>query len=398
MKLHTSLAGTVRAKLTGADIPGTLDQLSRQGVEILGFTMLSELEGRITLRRTDYASAKKLCDCRGDSLTEEGRNGLYWTFKSLRKRPVLVFGVLFYLISTLYLPSRVFFVRVVGNETLPDRLILEAASDCGIGFGASRREVRSEKVKNALLEALPDLQWAGVNTYGCVAEISVRERITPEVGSAPSDFGHIVASREGVITSCNATRGTLLCTPGQAVTQGDILISGYTDCGLTIRAEQAHGEVFAATVHNLTAVTPDSCHFAAPTGTQKKKISIIIGKKRINLWKDSGIWDTTCDRMYEEYYITLPGGFRLPVALAVERFSFRACSETEIPHDELEVLLTETAQRYLKSQMLAGVIRNAEETFQRRSGTVQMAGKYDCVELIGVMQRLQIGEQNGEDN
>ena len=36
--------------------------------------------------------------------------------------------------------------------------------------------IRSEKVKNSLLQRIPQLQWAGINTDGCVAVISVREK------------------------------------------------------------------------------------------------------------------------------------------------------------------------------------------------------------------------------
>ena len=392
MKVISSLTGTVKAKLTGGDIAGTLDTLSRQGVEVLEFQMLSELEGILTLRRRDYRDAYKLCTNRGDKLVLLHRKGIYWTLKALWRRPVLVMGMLAYLFAAIYLPSRVFFVRVVGNDNIPTRQILEAASECGIHFGSSRRAVRSEKLKNKLLEAVPELQWVGVNTYGCVAEISVRERTSPEVTKSDSGFGHIVASREGVITACNATRGNLICGPGQAVAPGEILISGYTDCGLTIRAEQAQGEVFAATKRDLQVVTSDICVLATQTGTEKRKFSLLIGKKRINLWKDSGIWDSTCDRMYEEYYITLPGGFVLPLGWSVEHYGSRELSEQNLMPEDRERLLAETAEAYLKDQMLSGTIRKSYLLYDTGPGWIQLTGQYSCVEMIGIMQRLEIGE------
>ena len=398
MSVFSSLAGTVTARLIGADIPATLDLLSRQGIDVLHFHAVTDVEGIIRLKREDYPRVCRLCENRGDRIQYQHRNGAYWTLRAVMRRPVLLIGMLIYLIAALYLPRRVLFVRVVGNETIPARLILEAASDCGIGFGASRRDVRSEKMKNALLEAVPQLQWAGVNTYGCVAEISVRERALWEASGTESGFGHIVASREGVIRSCNATKGNLLCTPGQAVGKGDVLISGYTDCGLTIRAEQAQGEIFAETKRDLTVITPDSVRVSVQTGGEKKKISLLIGKKRINLWKDSGIWDTTCDRMYEEYYITLPGGFQLPFGWCLERFSYRELQEQPCAPEDQENLLRETGEAYLKEQMLSGTIRDSGLSFAEMPGIVQMTGEYSCVEMIGVMQRLENGVKNGEDN
>lgn len=394
----SSLQGFVTVYITSADLSATLEAINRQGIRTLHCILRSELEAELIVSRGQFRKLRSICEKRGDTLKLKGKSGAYWTLKAFLTRPVLTAGAVFFLLATLFLSSRVFFVQVTGNNVVPDRLILEAAADCGIGFGASRRGVRSERVKNALLEAVPELQWAGVNTHGCVAQISVRERALERENAPESAFGHIVASRDGVITTCNAIRGSLLCSPGQAVSAGDILISGYTDCGLSIRAEQAEGEIFAITSREIYIVIPDSCRSASKTGERKKKISLLIGKKRINLWKDSGIWDTTCDRMYEEYYITLPGGFQLPVGWSVERYDIRSVSPANVDADKSQQLLVEAAEKYLKSQMLAGFIRDTEVIHQECDGILQMTGQYSCVEMIGFMQRLEIGDTNGEDN
>ncbi len=398
MNLFSSIAGTVTVSVSGANIPETLDQLSLHGVEILHCRILTELEVRITVRRSDYGRVKRLCEKRGDSLGPVRREGVYWPAKALLKRPVLLLGMLFWLVTALYLPSRVLFIEVEGNEAVPSRLILEAAADCGIGFGGSRREVRSEKVKNALLEAVPQLQWAGVNTYGCVAKISVRERADGDIQGTQASVGHIIACREGIITACSATRGNLLCTPGQAVARGEILISGYTDCGLTIRAEQAEGEVFAVTRQKIRVITPKSCRAEVSTGREMKKLSLLVGKKRINLWKDSGFWDGNCDRMYEENYITLPGGFRLPFGWCVERSRVRELHQQDAAPEKLRNLLAAAGEDYLKDQMVSGVIRNSDLSFTDGEDCLQMTGEYSCVEMIGILQRLEIGDTNGESD
>lgn len=391
-------AGQLTVELTGADIPGTLHALSERGITLLKTIPIDDLTVRINIGRKDYLRIREIAEKRGDTLVVRNRMGLYWKFRELLNRPVLILGLCLLLILSAYLPTRIFFVQVEGNVVIPTRLILEKAGECGIGFGASRRAVRSERMKNTLLEAVPQLQWAGVNTRGCVAVISVRERAEEQETAEPSAFGHIVALMDAYILSCTATKGNLICGPGQAVVEGQILISGYTDTGLCIRAEQAQGEIYGRTIRSLELVTPSGTVKKTDKDGEGRKISLLIGKKRINLWKDSGIWDTTCDRMYEEYYITLPGGFQLPAALTVERYVSRKLSETEIPQAEAEQLLESTARRYLKEQMLAGSIRDLQPEFTAEPGIVQMAGKFDCVELIGVMQRLQIGETNGENN
>ena len=398
MKRSVAITGSVRVEITSADLGRILDAITSAGNEIYDIVLLDELTGQFTVSRADYAGILRLCEKRGASVRQIRNNGLYWLGRRLLKRPILVCGMLLLLFLTLWLPGRVLFVRVEGNSAIPTRKILDEAAKCGIGFGATRRDVRSEQVKNRLLGAIQELQWAGINTEGTVAVIQVRERADEQQITENSGFGHIVAVRDGVITSCTATRGSLLCAPGQAVQSGDVLISGYTDCGLTIRAEQAEGEIYALTSRELDAIMSQERTLRLINTGAAKKISLLLGKKRINLWKDSGIWDSTCDRMYEEYYITLPGGFQLPMAFLVERYVLWETGTETIPQTDAQQILLDFGESYLRQQMLAGKVLKEEHTFLSDDGQMTMAGQYICMEMIGKMQRLQIGENNGESN
>lgn len=387
------IRGLITAEVTGADLTGTLRSLTGENVTLLCAVPVDELTMRITVQRQDFRKLRRICEKRGDLVTILNRQGAYWLVRDFLRRPVLAAGCLLILILTLCLPSRVLFVRVEGNAQIPARRILEVADSCGIGFGAYRRAVRSEKMKNTLLEAMPELQWAGVNTEGCVAVITVRER-TAHKEARDDSLCHIVALTDAVVSDCTATRGTLLCEPGQAVQEGQILISGYTDTGLTIRADRAEGEVYGQTKRFFRCVTPALWDRSVKTGEQMKKISLLLGKKRINLWKDSGISDATCDRMYEEYYITLPGDYRLPLAIAVETFTVRELTQREIPGEEAENLLSEFAESSLRQIMIAGTINSCEIFVMQEPGIWMLAGEYRCTELIGIRQRIGIGEEN----
>ena len=229
-----------------------------------------------------------------------------------------------------------------------------------------------------------------MNTKGCVAVISVRERTLPEETKERAGVSGIVASRDGVVESCTVIRGSLLCSPGQAVKTGQTLISGYTDCGLYLQATQAEGEVYALTRRQLCVITPGICITARETETVKKKYSLLIGKKRINLWKDSGIWDTSCGRMYSEYYVTLPGGFSLPVALAVDTYVFRETEDSAMEITQYQ--LSKFARQYLEGQMVAGIIKDSIVSFSKEENAVYLTGSYICSEMIGRVQQEQIGE------
>ena len=301
----------------------------------------------------------------------------------LYQRPVLILGLIALAALTLFLPTRVLFVRVEGNHLLSQREILDSAADCGIRMGVSGSSIRSEQVKNRLLQEMPLLQWVGVNTRGCVAVISVRERSTEEAMPHEPMISSMVAARDGIIASCTATRGSLLCSPGQAVSAGDVLISGYTNCGIVLRAGSAAGEIYARTLHKVTVAAPLDWEETDGNGITEEKITLIIGKKRINFYKDSGILGTTCDKMSTVNYITLPGGFTLPVALVTEVWRSYECRTEFADEARAERILYSFARTYLNQQMLAGRILQKEELISVTDSSFQLTGHYACLEMIG---------------
>ena len=398
MDLWRYLSGMIEGELVSAQISGTLRRLNAQGVELYQIQMPDLVTARFWLRRKDWKKAGYLCAQMDGKLTMRGRKGLYWKLAALKHRKLLLCGISFLLALALYLPSRILFVAVEGNSRIPARLILDTAQSCGIRFGASRRNVRSEKVKNELLSALPQLQWAGVNTTGCVATISVREREAQTESVADTGIGSIAASRDGFLLTATATRGNLLVHPGQSVKAGDILISGYTDCGISIRAERAEGEVFAQTSREIQIKAPLCWWSSRETGRRWKKISLVLGKKRIFLWKDSGIPVDSCGRMYNSYGITLPGGFALPVSICTETFWEENRVPVQLPAADFAQKLQSYGETCLKAQMQAGEIMHTDTHMEASENVCVFTVRCICREMIGRFVQEQIGEINGENS
>ena len=394
MTIWNFLAGTVEVEMTAAEPERALSTISQSGIALFGVRHEKELVCSFTIRRSDYARLAALCQKDGQSLAIVRKRGIFDSLAALRMRKMLIVGMGTLLFSAFFLPTRILFVRVEGNSRIPENRIIRAAEDSGICFGASRKNVRSEKVKNALLDAVPQLQWAGVNTSGCTAVISVRERAVSREEPESSGVSSIVADRDGYILSCTVTQGTAQVQPGQSVQNGQTLISGYTECGICIQATQAKGEIIAQTHRELTALAPVSCLQRTGSTGISRRLSLLLGKKRIFFWKGSGISDAGCGRMYKQYDLTLPGGFRLPVALCVDTYKHFDLENYASEASSLE----EFAPRYLKSQMVAGQIQSGTQAVVRSGDVLLLRGSYVCTESIGKVKPEQIGETNGKTN
>ncbi len=383
MGIWKSLAGTYTVEITSASPGNALTALNNNGIALFDIVYLDALCVRISIYRFSYKQFAKCLSKRGEEWKITERSGLFWTFKNLKNRPVLVFGILLYLITVLYLPTRVLFVQVEGNKTIPTNQIIEQAQMCGIRFGASRRAVRSERMKNALLSAVPQLQWAGVNTVGCVAVISVQERSANPSDMKPYQVNNIVALQDAVVTEITVLRGSALCKTGQAVKKGQILVSGYTDCGILIKADAAEAEIKGKTLRNLDAVSPVNYTNRGEPAKTTTRYSLRFGKNIINFCKDSGISGAECAKMYKEKILTLPGGFRLPLALITEVTYHYDSGLPSEPDSENPVWLTRDAEIYLRNQMVAGRIVDSGVSVQLQGDVYRLKGQYSCLEEIG---------------
>lgn len=382
-------------ELSAGDLGSAVRTITASGIPLYDIAQNSDLSATFRINKKDYGSIQHMAKRKGWTVRILERKGLFWLMRRIFMRPALV-GVLgLILMISIFLPGKVLLVEVEGNERIPEKRILEAARQSGIGFWADRRQVRSEKMKNALLGALPELQWAGVNTYGSRAVITVRERAEEAQQQAQFGVSSVVAARDGVILSTVATRGSCVVTPGQAVREGELLISGVMDYGLTVRMTQAEGEIFAQTRRNLTVKTLQEQDQRTRKGSTTEKYSLIIGKKRINFYKGSGISDSSCVKMYSEYVLMLPGGFALPLSIvkeSVTEFDLTPCAQEE---EAVFAGLSDFAQKYLQQLMVAGVIVSREEEVLPDQGWV-LEGSYECQEMIGRVKPEEIGVYNGK--
>ena len=115
---------------------------------------------------------------------------------------------------------------------------------------------------------------------------------------------------------------------------------------------------------------------------ESKNYCVIFGKKQINFHQDSGNLDAECVKMYEQEYMTLPGGFILPVSLVTETCVYYE-KATPASAREDSSHMAQFAENYLLSQMVAGTIINKNEELSQDDGAICLTGEYACLEMIG---------------
>ena len=384
------LQGYVRSRLRGASPEWALERLADARVAFLRVRRIDDFTIELLLLKKDVAKAeaaarKAMCEL---EITREF--GFGKTFGGLWKRRLFALGLLLCAAGAFVIPKFVFFYDVVGNETVPDEKILRALHSLGVGFGTYGPDIQPQALKNKMLLLVPELQWFTVQQSGMCARVVVRERpekLAVEERRAPMN---VIAAKDGVLTSVSSLEGNCLCAPGQAVTRGQVLISAYTDLEFTTRVSAALGEIYAETLSRKEVSCPDTALYKQMTGKTARRVSLLAGEKRWNIFANGGNLTGKCDKITKTHMLTLPGGFEIPVGLEITELSGYDLVKKPLPEETAQALLIEQLERGVRQDMIAGEILDEALDLTRQNDRYELHASVRCEEMIARMVRASI--------
>ena len=376
------LQGYVQAELRGASPEWALERLSDARVAFLRVQRIDDFTIELLLLKKDVpkaeaAARKAMCE-----LEIRREIGFGKTFGGLWKRRLFALGLLLCAAGAIVIPKFVFFYDVVGNEAVPDEKILRALHSLGVGFGTYGPDIQPQALKNKMLLLVPELQWFTVQQSGMCARLVVRERpekLKVEERRAPIN---VVAAKDGVITSVSSLEGNCLCAPGQAVTQGQVLISAYTDLEFTTRVSAALGEIYAETLSRKEVSCPDTALSKHMTGKTARRVSLLVGEKRWNIFANGGNLTGKCDKITKTHMLTLPGGFELPIGLEITELSGYELVRKPMQEDRAREILIEQLERSVRQDMIAGEILDEALDMTKKTGRYELHASVRCEEMI----------------
>lgn len=380
-RLISYLIGQAELTVTGASPERCLNLLSQQGIPFQIEERIDELCVRIRVQLQKEKAAHRLAARAFCTAKTTSRRGLPILLGRLLRRPALLIGVALAITLCFWLQNRIWVIEVRGNERVPQEVILRALAEIGLKPGADGRAYDPQQVKMKMLNAVPELSWLAANRSGGKLTVLVTERKEPQTEKPKPPAGSLVASADGVITDYAVAEGMRLIGRGETVTKGQILVSGFEDYGLCLRAVCAEGEIYADTWRQGTVVTTAYASEKTYTGREWREVTLLIGRKRIKICGNSGISVDSCDKMINVKKLRLPG-YEFPIAL--ETAVYREYTLTErLKRPELVQKELERAwETQITSAMIAGVIGKTQYRFSRSDGLYVLRAESACNEMI----------------
>lgn len=380
MKLLHYFSGIAAYRITGAAPEQALSRFAKEGINIWNISSSSEFSCEFWGFVADAKALEQQtlrCCC---ELTILWEKGFLRDVKRVVHRPFLLVGVLAALVLSFLLQSRLWILEVQDCEQVQEGKILQVLQEMGVQLGTKAADLDTQAMKYELLQRIPELSWVAVNRSGgrlCVLSLGREKPSDPN----PLEAAHMIACRDGIVTELNVLEGMELCQVGDSVKKGQLLVSGVEDYGLYMKAVRADGEIYGQTWHKGTVVLPVQEGKKAYTGRVWSRWSILFGRKRINLSRNSSIPGVLCDKMIDTKQLRLPG-YSFPLYL--EHSTYR--EYTLVPHcadkAEAEQTLSQAWDKLLLSSMVAGRAEQTTANCFENNGLYILQAESTCHELL----------------
>ena len=305
--------------------------------------------------------------------------------RRFRRRYVLLGAAAVFLLLFWWGNTFLWDIEVHGNDTVPTEQILRALEKQGVKVGTRALSIDQEDLRNHILLELKDISWLAVNVSGCTAHVQVVERHRPPMLLEDAEKCNVIAAKDGLVMKVEALDGRAEVMQGNTVTKGQLLISGVVDSEMSgVRLLHGMGKVYARTWYDLSASVPLKMEQNIQTVKNRTRFGVIFGKRRINFAPGGSVLGADCDKITLYKPLTLPFGFRLPVTLAVEKFTTAETAPAQRTVDEARREGEQALLRQLQTLMEEdGTVESTRFAAVEKDGYLTVTLKAECLEQIG---------------
>lgn len=283
LELTRWLMGYVQFAVIGGSLERFLNQCARSGIYLWNIRTGEHWGASVTAG--SYRSLRCCARKAGCRLKILKRRGLPFATMGIRRRKGLVVGAVAFAAVILVLSMHVWCVEVVGNHTISAIDMTEELSSLGVRPGTPKRDVNPQLLQQSLMLKFPQASWLSVNTRGSLVQIRLEEK-TEKPPAVTQDVRpcNIKSAATGQIISIDVYTGTPQVKEGDAVVEGQLLISGVVEneAGVT-SLKHAAGKVMAETTRSMVAEIPLKRSVVQPTGNVVTRRSLNFMGARIPL-------------------------------------------------------------------------------------------------------------------
>lgn len=388
LKLLRWLRGYARFSISGGP-ERFLNQCARSGVML--WDMHGGADASACVVAAQYRHLRRCARRSGCRLRLQKKTGLPFRAVRVTKRRGLLAGAVLFVLILEFLGQRVWCVDVQGNQLLTEPQVQQVLQDIGLRPGISCKSVNPVLFAQRIMHNLPQVRWVTVNTQGCVAHVVLEEQVEKPGMDKTDGFYNLTASRVGQIVKMEIYRGTPQVMLGEAVVEGQLLISGIVeDSNGAASLEHAAGRVIAATQREWSTQIELARPERRPTGEMVVRRSVTLFGLQLPLTlvgQPEGDYEREDLRTRFRIH-----GVELPISFYEERWMQQDSVDVELTQEQALEEARAALQAHIETEWKDITVLDRQETTQVQDGKFHFSVVLKCEENIAVESQIFSGE------
>lgn len=387
LRIIQFLLGSVRFSADGGFPEKFLNLAAREGIMLWNIRRRGTAVEASVLRRR-YARLGPLAMRSGVRLAVLAKEGLpYRATRYTRRRGILIGTALFFTLLWFF-SSFIWTVEITGGSSSSTGEIEQVLSDLGLRPGTFVLMINKKAIEQQALLRLTDLSGLTINIHGTDAVVEVRERTWPPDVVPAGTPCNVKAGRTGQIVDIQTYAGQALVHDGDAVTEGEVLISGLMeDKTGGIRSVHASGKAIARTDRELAVTVPFSDRETLPSGKAFDRRTLEIFGFRIPLYW--GAPKGHCRQTVSDSRMRL---FSLELPLGVETRHCQPLAEKTVTRTaaQAKALALQQLADKEKTELAGAKILTKTPVEKQEASSYTLTAHYTCEENIAFEEIIQI--------
>jgi similar to stage IV sporulation protein len=281
------------------------------------------------------------------------RYGLPFLLQRYKKRKFFVVGILIFAILLYAFSLFIWDIHILGGYTHTSDELVTFLNKNEIYSGVQKNKINCTEIEELLRKAYDDIGWVSAEIKGTRLIIKIVETNTPEMKKVTTKPSHIVATKDGLVTSIITRKGTPKVAKGSVVKKGDILVSGivevYGDGDLLVDTKVlvADADIMMKTYYTYKDEFDMNYIDKIYTDKEKTAFSISLFNKRIMLFKPLNFYDKY-DTIENQNDLKIGENFYLPFKYFNMTYKEFVEENKTYTKDEAIQIATEKLNLYIK--------------------------------------------------
>lgn len=288
------------------------------------------------------------------------RYGLPFLLHKYRKRKMFAFGVAVCCFLIYIMSLFIWEISISGELKHTDEAIIKFLRSNNVYTGIQKEKISCQEIEDRIRAEYPDIGWVSAEIRGTRLLIKIKETNMPKTIENRTEPCHIVATKDGIITSIITRSGVPQVKTGTIVKKGDVLVSGVVDIvgdfDALIRKETlvSDADIRMKTFYEYTDSFELKYIKKQYTGEEKKSYSMSIHENKIFLYSPFKVY-TKYDIIDNDKKLRIGKNFYLPISFTTTYYKEYELLPSTYTKEEANQIANEKLQLYIDKLIENGV-------------------------------------------